>query len=164
MGDGSGSKWDLPVGWGCVLIEKSSVIRKVFYGGLNDGTVNIAELMAYLAPLTWYLRHCCEADGHSHLTHPRHVHIITDSSYAQSKGEAKAAVIEARNTVLWGAFSLFERQGLRLHWHWVNRETVALNHYVDILSKLARQKFTTGLPVEQMQAAHGLTAQSCNPD
>ena len=164
VGDGSGSMWGWPIGWGCVLIAKDSATRKLFFGGCNDGTVNVAELLAYLAPLSWYLAEQCAKSPHGRLTGMKQVHIITDSQYAQSKGETKAAVTMTRNTVLWGAFALYERQGLHLTWHWRPREDVQLNKLADALSKGARGLIKNGGLPETIQQAMGLTAASCNPD
>ena len=156
--------WDYPVGWACVAIERSTAFRKVFYGAMNDGTVNVAELMAYLAPLSWYMSTECKKEKHGRLTGVRHVHIITDSEYAQQKGDAKAAVTMTHNTMLWAAFALFERHGLCLHWHWQARETIALNCYVDALSKAARQLVKDTKTLQHVKDNTGLTPRDCNPE
>lgn len=55
VGDGSGSGWKLECGWGCVSIERSTLERRAWYGAMSAGTVNFAEMMAYLQPLCWYV-------------------------------------------------------------------------------------------------------------
>ncbi len=144
VGDGSGSMWGYPIGWGCVALEHDSLERKIFYGSMNDGTVNMAELLAYLAPLQWYAGRV-EEQRKVGAFEIKNVHIITDSSYVQSKGEAAGAITMKRNATLWASFELFARQGFKLHWHWLPAyhekpdQAAALNHYADVLSKVVRE-------------------------
>lgn len=137
VGDGSGSKWGYPVGWACVAILPNTLERKLFYGGCSDATVNFAELMAYMAPLTWFAAQVAERKK-TEGTRIYDIHILTDSSYTANEGEKLSAITMHKNTALWAAFSFLEHRGLRLHWHWIRRETVDLNLFADSLSKAAR--------------------------
>jgi ribonuclease HI len=136
VGDGSGSNWGHEVGWACVAIQRTSFSRRVFHGGMNDGTVNVAEMMAYFAPLTWFMGLTAREAG------VKHVHIITDSQYVRDMGTRRAPVTGGQaNQLLWAAYQLAERQGYRIHWHWRNRDDVALNRFTDALSKANRLRF-----------------------
>lgn len=136
IGDGSGSMQNYPIGWACVAIEQGQMSRRVFYGGANDGTINQAEPLAYLIPLSWYAAKL-NKEGKPGARGVRHIHIITDSEYARDQGQ-RLSVTTSYNTILWAAFGLLARQGLVLHWHWIERETDPVNHEVDLLSKAAR--------------------------
>ena len=131
IGDGSGCDWRIGAGWGCVSIERLHEAEPmVWFGAMNRGTVNLAEMLAYVPPLTWYAARPTKL-----LT--RNVHIITDSEYCKNTGTNNHALVQA-NGPLWQIFAIFQRYGLLLHWHWCPREDVALNVYVDALSKSAR--------------------------
>lgn len=149
------------MGWACVLLEHDAMERKVFYGAANDGTINIGELLAYLVPLTWYANKVFDERKKSKRNDVRHVHIITDSQYAQSRGELGG--IPVANSSLFYAFAFFNRLGIQLHWHWVERETVELNRYVDGLSKAARLMFKTTNLQTVVTDALNLTPEDCNP-
>jgi hypothetical protein len=139
VGDGSGSQRDKECGWAVTAIKRNSRKRLVFYGAMNMGSVNFAEMMAYLQPLTWYMNEVKAArskDGRARRS-DRHIHIITDSAYCQRRGDDRDTSMYV-NKVLWGVFELINRQGFKLEWHWEKRETVALNMYADRLSKAAR--------------------------
>jgi hypothetical protein len=130
VGDGSGNMWGNPVGFGCVALERDTMERKVFWGAMNDGTVTTAELLAYIAPLTWYAGKVADArKGDDAKMGLRQVHIITDSQHLQGRGEGGGA---------------FPRQGIILNWHWLpayhEKPDIAaeLNEYVDHVSKEAR--------------------------
>lgn len=147
MGDGSGSKWGNALGWAAVLLERTSMERKVFHGAMNDGTVSMAEIIAYLAPLTWYAQKVGDR--------PKiyDVHIITDSQYVQSVGDGGKLTMR-KHKVLWTAFGMFNRLGLKLHWHWLPAEhndktrSAGLNKFVDALSRAARVQYTEAAPAK----------------
>jgi ribonuclease HI len=140
IGDGSGSQWKMPCGWATVAIERRHRTRKVFYGAVNHGTVNFAEMMAYVQPLTWYLQKQQKARkkaaGRARRM-DRRIHIITDSAYCANRGESRDLSCPVHR-ILWGTFELIRRQGLHLEWHWEKRNRVELNTYADRLSKVAR--------------------------
>jgi ribonuclease HI len=164
VGDGSGSRWGYQMGWACVAMERDSFDRRVFYGGANDGTVNFAEMMAYLAPLAWYLNKVTIGRREDKTAYSvKNVHIITDSEHVETKGNAAASVTSPANTVLWAAFELINRQGIRLHWHHVKRETVGLNVFCDVLSKAGRHLIQDVQSLELIDTQHGLHPQNVNP-
>lgn len=152
VGDGSGSKWGYGIGWGCVSIEKHHEEEpRVWFGAANNGTVNLAEMFAYIPPLTWYAAQVAHERRHYvGLPMHRRVHILTDSQYCQGMGSTCDALIKA-NGPLWQIFRIFQRDGIFLHWHWRQRDDVALNVYADALSKAARIKFAAANPQKAVE-------------
>lgn len=139
IGDGSGSNWNHECGWASVSIERITMERLVWNGCMNRGTVNVAEIMAYVQPLNWIAAR--EEDRRKKKKTRRsayNIHIITDSQYCRDTGGSCDRLSLAKNGVLWAALDIFRRQGFVLHWHWIERETAALNKYADRASKLAR--------------------------
>jgi len=138
IGDGSGSSWGHFTGWACVAVEPGG-IHHVFYGGCNSGTVNTAELTAYLNPLLWYLEQVLQDKSRTgEWGTIRNVHIITDSDYSQQQGNAHKSTFMSARSILINSFEMLHRQGIRLHWHHLKRSTAALNRACDALSRKAR--------------------------
>lgn len=154
IGDGSGSNWTRESGWASVSVHRATLERHVWFGSMNRGTVNFAEMMAYLQPLNWYASAEINKRKKSGNVRFRNVHIVTDSKYCKDQG-SKAMVSSAKNSVLWRMFDGFQRHGILIHWHWVPRNTVDLNVYADKLSKIAR-KSAAGLQID-------LNPHECNP-
>lgn len=138
VGDGSGSNWTRESGWASVSIERKTLERRVWFGSMNCGTVNFAEMMAYLQPLNWYASVELNNRKKSGGVRFRNVHIITDSKYCGEQGNKKD-LFPKKNSALWKIFGDFQRHGILLHWHWIPRDTVELNAYADKLSKDARK-------------------------
>ncbi|MCI0421517.1 MAG: hypothetical protein L0312_20210 [Acidobacteria bacterium] len=140
VGDGSGSNWNRACGWGCVSIEKLTMERLVWEGGLNRGTVNFAEIMAYIQPLNWLVaREAERRSKHQTRRNVTRIHIVTDSQYCRNTGSSSNRNLP-RNSALWSLFDIFTRHGFLLYWHWIPRDDVVLNTYVDQLAKFARQR------------------------
>jgi ribonuclease HI len=160
VGDGSGSKWGLPIGWATVAIEKSSMMRKVFYGAMNEGTVNIAEAMAYMHAMLWYSAKL-KAKRKKKATREQIVHVVTDSAYVETVGNRKN-VDFSTNQPIWAVMELMKRQSIKIVWHHLPRENVALNIYADLLSKRAR-KLVKGNDQIRALAENGINADDANP-
>ncbi len=165
VGDGSGSVWGRPCGWGCVSIERltpqgEELRRRIWYGAVNNGTVNVAEGIAYLLPLLWI--HSLTLDQ----THGRprftRVHVLTDSQFVEMMGN-KADTVRNKNGILWSAYNALKRVGVNITWHWVGRNEVALNQYADLLSKLSRKLFGEHALGKRILTQHGLDVRNCNP-
>jgi len=142
IGDGSGSNWSQEIGWACVSFEKHIVVggieKLVWYGGANRGTVNFAEIMAYLQPLTYFAsREDDRRKAGKSKTRAYNVHIITDSQYCRDTGRTRSAMV-AKNSGLWSCLNALTRQGLVLHWHWLKRDSCQHNTHSDELSRKAR--------------------------
>lgn len=138
VGDGSGSNWDREAGWASVSIEKVTGERVVWNGAMNKGTVNFAEMMAYLQPLNWLATREEERRSSGKVrTRGYHVHIITDSQYCTDTGKSANRLLK-KNGPLWALFDILTRMGFVLHWHWLRRNTCGLHAYSDRTSKMAR--------------------------
>lgn len=164
VGDGSGSNWDHQAGWASVSIEKSTRERIVWTGAVNRGTVNFAELMAYLQPLEWFAGRAADRrkKNAANLT-AYHVHILTDSQYSQSTGESKGRAV-VKNAGLWSVFDAFSRHGFVLHWHWLRRSDCDLNKFCDRLSKAARKLHEADLTSNVLARADwASTVEEINP-
>lgn len=121
IGDGSGSQSG-SCGWSCLSIEKTGYKRKMWYGCMSDGTINVAEYMAYIQPLINIAQR--------KTSDCVHVHIITDSQ----------VVAAASNKYICGKFlANFLAWGIIVKTHWLPRETIEANRLVDLVSKAARE-------------------------
>lgn len=161
IGDGSGSKWGLPIGWAVTAIAKTSMERKVFYGAMNDGTVNIAEAMAYMQPLLWYSTRVRAERKQSRTAREHIVHVITDSEYVREAGN-RGHVDFSTNQPIWAVYELLKRQGIQIKWHWQRRDEVALNAYADLLSKRARGLIKDNDQQSALRVS-GIDADDANP-
>ncbi len=137
IGDGSGSNWGHECGWGCVAINRLTFDRTVFWGTMNRGTVNFAEMMAYLQALNFIDAEEMARRKRTGTVRTRSIHVVTDSDYCRSQGSS-GNLMPKRNGSLWRVFEDYQRHGLVLHWHHRPRTDVALNIYADALSKAAR--------------------------
>lgn len=129
LGDGSGSSWGRPIGWACVLVERRTWTGIPFCGAANDGTVNFAELMAYLMPLTYI-------DTKKVTGQVVNVHVITDSEYTQQNSHR---LTPDKNAGLIGGINAFRRKGICTTFHWMRRNTHPLTTLADELSKEMRK-------------------------
>lgn len=163
IGDGSGSNWSKEAGWASVSIERVTMERLVHCGAVNRGTVNLAEMMAYIQPLDWLSGR--EADRRKKKQTPiraYQVHIITDSDYCRRTGNGADRMM-LKNAGLWAVFDVYARHGFVLNWHHVYGHTegkeCALNQYCDKLSKLAR-KLVKGYNFQDRLMASGAEART----
>lgn len=153
VGDGSGSNWNQEVGWASVSIERATMERLVWVGAANRGTVNFAEIMAYLHPLTYFsAREVDRRKRGESRARAYNVHIITDSQYCRDTGRTRSAMV-SKNVGLWACLNSLARTGLVLHWHWMRRQTTGLGRYCDQLSRLARLWIAEHDPQARLEAA-----------
>lgn len=134
VSDGSGSDHNHPCGWAAITIERTAFDHDVWYGAVNRGTVNFAEILGVLQPLTWISAQEEKRKG------PRRfpkIHIVTDSGYAKQIGDSANRVLKS-NIFLWQCFDICQSYGYQLNWHWCKRDELILNRLADALSKGAR--------------------------
>ncbi len=164
VGDGSGSNWNREAGWASVSIEKLTMERMVWEGAVNRGTVNLAEIMAYLQPLEWLATREVEKRKEGGSTRALNVHIVTDSDYCRRTGNSSSRTME-KNAGLWTTFDAFRRHGFVLYWHWIPREDCDLNRFCDKLSKMERlmQKKYNPLDVLEAEQTETRTVYEINP-
>jgi ribonuclease HI len=140
FGDGSGSNWGREAAWASVSVERQTLMREVWCGFVNRGTVNFAEGMAYLQPLNWFAaREEERRSQHGGRRTAYRVHIFTDSEYCRLTGSRPDRTAPVKNAVLWAALDVLSRQGFILNWHWIKGGSCELNGYADVLSKLTRR-------------------------
>lgn len=137
FGDGSGSKWGYGIGFAAISFDRWSSKLRPWYGAMNDGTNNLAEMLAYLAPLMYYASEAIRAkeDGAHYGT--MRVRIFTDSQYCRDTG-TRGCAMRGKNFALWDCLASVRHVGVIPTWHWIRRETTAFNSLVDRLSKSSR--------------------------
>ncbi len=141
VGDGSGSGWNGPCGWASTMIHRASGDVTRWWGCTNQGSVNLAEAMAYLQPLCALAALRVDAGD----TGTRYVHIVTDSKYCAETGDRGHGSLASKNAAIWSAFDVLMRGGLILNWHWVSRMQLSLNVLADSLASKARRLAKGGL-------------------
>lgn len=138
VGDGSGSGWTDCCGWASVLIERLTQGRRTFYGGMNVGSINLAELMPYLHAITWFDAKFGKDRFQRKPT--LSVHILTDSEVTVNNGQKMMrGQIPKAQSALWMAMQQFFRQGYMFHFHWIPRESCGLNWLADSLAGNTRR-------------------------
>lgn len=157
VGDGSGSGWDIGIGWSCVVIDKHTKSRKLIHGGGSTGTVNIAELMAYVHAMLWYSSHIGKGVRKDYPKKLIDVHVITDSKVVANQGGRVALrkMDGIANRALWASISDIARQGYKFHWHWVERLTSELNWAADQMAGSARKAVKNCVLTEDVPNENG---------
>lgn len=148
IGDGSGTEWDGSCGWAVTAVVREPRQRVVLYGGMNLGTVPIAETMPYIHALLWYCRKDGPLSARQKLlgkAAPTRVVIITDNQYVAEHGEAIATggrTIDnvRRNVFLWAAIDAAKHENLQLYFRWIDRESMALNQLADTMAGIAHKE------------------------
>ncbi len=163
VGDGSGSKWGYAAGWASIAIEPDSLERKTFYGACNDATVNFAELMAYLAPLTWFVSRAKKERRRPRRGAFFEIHVITDSQYTETSGEREEFIKKTENIMLLAGYQTLGHKGFNVSWHWLERDTSDLNRLTDHLSRTARLSLTEANVPKAVEDRFGFTANTSNP-
>lgn len=162
FGDGSGSNYHRASAWATVSIERVTMDRQVWVGAMNRGTVNLAEMLAYVQPLTWIVNQEQERVKAGGERRAVRVHIVTDSQYCVNQGEVIGDLMK-KNAALWAAVGAFRREGVVITWHHIKREDAALNSFCDGLSKIARNMIESYNWTEGA-GGNGLTHYDSNPD
>lgn len=157
VGDGSGSGWDIGIGWSCIIIDKHTKARKLIHGGGSTGTVNIAELMAYVHAMLWYSSHIGKEVRKDYPKKFINVHVITDSRVVANQGNkvAERKMDGLANRALWASISDIARQGYKFHWHWVERLTSELNWAADQMAGSARKAVKNCVLTEDVPDENG---------
>jgi ribonuclease HI len=157
IGDGSGSGWDIGIGWSCVIIDRNTGTRKLVHGGGSTGTVNIAELMAYVHAMLWYSTHIGKDLRKQYPRKILDVHVITDSRVIVTQGEkvGERNADGIANRALWASISDIARQGYKFHWHWIERLTNELNWAADQMAGSARRAVRSCALIEDVPNSNG---------
>ena len=140
IGDGSGSGWNIGMGWAAVIIDRYSKAGRLFYGAVNIGTVTLGEFFPYMYPLTWYGGN--KGPGRMRLKQAQRdnrnmqIHMITDSQIIANAGNNPGS--RKSYPELWAAFDVWRQQGFDITFHHIGRDMIPLNVYVDAISRQAR--------------------------
>jgi hypothetical protein len=154
IGDGSGSQWKNPMGWGAVLIDRQTGVRPVFWGAMNCGTSTVSEIMPYLQALLWYT-----TDGPGvKLKNTKavkndnvRIHIVTDNSTVAHCGNDAGS--RHTHKALWAAIDAFRQEQFVINFHHIRRTEVSMNILADFLSKAARLSITDCFKATQSRLA-----------
>jgi len=142
VGDGSGTGWNQACGWACTLIEKQSNLRRFFYGGMDSGSINLAEVMPYLQGLTWYDANVGK-ERLQKLDYLRVV-VLTDSQVTAHWGNQAMGSVDAsvprKQLGFYAAMRELRRVGYHCTFHWAPRMTTDLNWVADLMAGLTRQE------------------------
>jgi hypothetical protein len=142
IGDGSGSGWNAACGWCSMLIDRKTRGRRIFHGGMNLGSVNVAESMPYIQAMAWYDAY--QRDKHQQLG-STHVHIITDSQtvaqWLNAASDVTRPIPGGSGTVLGSYIREMCRKGYIFHNHWARRMSNQVNWAADLIAGLSRTAF-----------------------
>jgi hypothetical protein len=152
IGDGAGHDWSKPAGWACILIDRHAVpnstdaaqdARKLFMGGMNFATCEIAELMPYIQGMLWYDRYYGKTRRTEQQKGCLDVLIITDRQSIAQQGVALQSGRDrvsdiCRRQPLWATMIQLEMHGYRFIWVWKKRDKIALNSIADRMADAAK--------------------------
>jgi hypothetical protein len=140
-GDGSGTGWGDHCGWACTLIDGLTRGRKLFYGGMNAASVNMAELMPYYQAICWFEHTYGRARRKQYPL--LQTHIITDSQVIATWGTQAADLsrpLPSTGIMYLAGLRELARMGYQLHYHWLPRATSQLNQIADLVATLSRRE------------------------
>lgn len=137
VSDGSGSDFSRGCGFGSAVINLKTAERDLLFGAMNQGTVNIAEMLAVLQALDFILYKLDNESKTGGIV--RHVHIVTDSKYCETTGNTTNGRMAKRNIGVWTLAESYARRGLVLNWHHAKRSTIGLNILCDLVSRNTRR-------------------------
>jgi hypothetical protein len=142
MGDGSGTGWELPIGFAAMAIWRNPDLRKVFSGCLNHGTIGQAEILPYLTAI----RYDYQVIAKGNLEAKRRVIIISDSQVSVNVGNG---IQQAHtNKDLWESYKWFLNLGYEITWIWVERNENDIHKLAHSLSNIARKLLTDELKID----------------
>lgn len=161
MGDGSGFAWNIGCGWGCAVVDRQLLSRKLLWGGWNFGTVGVGELMPYLHALMWYQAIVAKKTKAARGGRLIQTHIISDNETVVRQGNRECG----RDALapIWAGIDCIARQGYDLRWHWIERDRVGLNDLADMVSKMARRLISVDSMQELSPEMKEISVYDVNP-
>lgn len=153
VGDGSGTNWNEACGWCATLIDRQTGGRRLFYGSMNLGSNNAAEIMPYVQALTWF--HAVYGKERLDEKVSLKVVVITDSQHIATQGNAVAGLagMPSKNSILFAPFAEMSRLGYMMEFRWAPRATTDLNKLADLIAGLSRREL---LNIYKPCSTHGL--------
>lgn len=163
VGDGSGSGWGSACGWSAILIARHNTsARRIFYGGMDNGSINFAESMPYMQALSWYDHHYGKAQLQK--LKSLRVVILTDSQVVATWGASAmqdpivASKVPRSQYGLWSMFRSYRDLGYQFDFRWAGRMTTQLNWAADLVAGLSRRAVMDGATQRQLELPAFATA------
>ena len=137
-----------------MLIDRETRNRKTFYGAMNQGSINLAEMMPYLQALSWY--HGNHGHARLKIRSPQIVHVITDSQvtalHGNNTSHGHESLPKVGHRALWAAMRDLCSVGYRIQYHWAERSVVNLNYLADLIAGLSRRQI---MGIDVNEQGHG---------
>lgn len=145
VGDGSGSGWDGACGWATALVDNNQKLGRFYHGGMNLGSVNLAEQMPYMQAMLHWLN-ACEGRELIKRRGVLQVHIVTDSETVAKHGSQASDFdqpLPRTQYPLWAAWREMIREGFQFQFHWAPRASSTFNIACDCIASMARRSVLT---------------------
>lgn len=145
VGDGSGSHYGYPGGWGVKIYDRLSDTSAVLWGGLSDTTVNVCELSPYVYGLLWHVHNHgkdhwsrrVQQCGPGVAPEPLKTYVLTDCAIIAAQGSQQAERLT--NEPLWRSLESCKFSIYDVTWVYQERDQTNDNRLCDILSKASRK-------------------------
>lgn len=134
-GDGSG-RHGMATGFGCWSYDRETNEEGWWHGGLNAGTTNLAEALAYLPALEFYANREL-ARRKKHAPRAVRVAVVTDSAYVQCVG-ADRKLGPIPNSGAWHLMNAYRSVGFVMTFYHINRNDTQANRVADALANKGR--------------------------
>jgi ribonuclease HI len=152
IGDGSGTVYDQPAGWGCVAYDRHKDQVVLHAGATSCGTNNFAELFPYVQAL-WHHHQVHKND----LAGPIRVQIVSDSELTVRCGNGLYA--RNANACYWASIAWFETHGYSLTWSHVPRNSNPWHTLMDAVAGALRRQILATV-ADLRHALAGMSAAS----
>lgn len=154
VGDGSGVGWDMGCGWASTLVRRVPAQRWPFRGGMDPGTISLAEIMAFLQPLLFMASTMKPSQF-------QRVHIFSDSQYVVNIGKGTRA--PKSHAILWRQLAGIRGLGFEIDFHWIPRDCIDLNKFADAIAGEARKAISGIDMLEFFSKVSAETLDEINP-
>lgn len=141
FGDGSGTTADKPCASACIAYDTKCKQYSIVTSGYNHGTNNFAELMPYIHAL-WLYEYKFKRVNRF-WNYNASVEIVSDSELTVKQGNNEYNRAHGPNAMLWEAIEWFNRNGYKIHWNHVSRNSNGINAMCDLLAGEIRKKLLT---------------------
>lgn len=154
VGDGSGVGWDMGCGWASTLVRRVPAERWPFRGGMDPGTVSLAEIMAFMQPLLFMSSKFKPSQF-------QRVHVFSDSQYVVNIANGNRQ--PKSHAIMWRQLSGIRGLGFDLKFHWIPRDCIDLNRLADAIAGEARKAVSGVNFSEALLKVSAETIEEVNP-